>query len=37
VLGTIRQRTRSLDPGMLVHAGWNALAVWCELAGLGFP
>jgi membrane protease YdiL (CAAX protease family) len=37
VLGTIRQRTRSLYPGVFVHAGWNALVVWCELAGLGFP
>jgi len=37
VLGTVRQRTRSLYPGMLVHAGWNAVVVWCEIAGLGFP
>jgi membrane protease YdiL (CAAX protease family) len=33
VLGSIRQRTRSLYPGMLVHASWNALVVWCERAG----
>ena len=37
VLGTVRQRTRSLYPGMLVHAGWNALVVWCEIKGLVFP
>ena len=37
VLGTVRQRTRSLYPGMLVHAGWNAVVVWCEIAGVVFP
>jgi len=37
VLGTVRQRTRSLYPGMIVHAGWNALVIWCEIAGVVFP
>jgi membrane protease YdiL (CAAX protease family) len=37
VLGTVRQRTRSLYPGMLVHAGWNAVVIWCEIAGVVFP
>jgi hypothetical protein len=37
VLGTVRQRTRSLYPGMIVHAGWNAVVIWCEIAGVVFP
>ena len=37
VLGLIRRRTRSLYPGMLTHAGWNAAVVWTELAGYPFP
>jgi membrane protease YdiL (CAAX protease family) len=37
VLGTIRRRSRSLYPGMVTHAGWNALVIWCEQAGLDFP
>lgn len=30
VLGFLRMRTRSLYPGMLLHAGWNALVVVSE-------
>ena len=31
--GLIRMRSRSLYPGMLLHAAWNALAVFQELPG----
>jgi membrane protease YdiL (CAAX protease family) len=37
VLGTVRQRTRSLYPSMIVHGGWNAVVIWCEIAGVVFP
>jgi membrane protease YdiL (CAAX protease family) len=37
LFGALRRRTRSLYPGMLVHAGWNATITWAELAGLRFP
>ncbi|MGC1459059.1 MAG: CPBP family intramembrane glutamic endopeptidase [Steroidobacteraceae bacterium] len=31
VFGYLRLRTRSLYPGMLLHAGWNALVVFSEI------
>src|SRR5262249_29823785 len=33
ILGWLRQRTKSLYPGMLVHAGYNAILVAMELGG----
>jgi uncharacterized protein len=33
VLGVLRLRTRSIYPGMMAHAGWNAYVVFCEVRG----
>ena len=33
VVGWLRRFTRSLCPGMLVHAAWNAAIVGLELVG----
>src|SRR6185503_5812203 len=35
VFGYMRMRSRSLYPGMLLHASWNALVVFQELPDLG--
>ena len=34
-LGWVRLRTRSLYPGMLIHAAWNAWVTYDELFGAG--
>jgi len=36
VLGVLRRRTRSLYPGMAVHASWNAIIVFAEMSGRTF-